>query len=61
MYAEERRQRIADLTQSEGRVVVADLADHFGVTRETVRRDLDELAAAGVFLYPEIGAFDAAE
>ena len=48
MYAEERRQRIADLTQSEGRVVVADLADHFGVTRETVRRDLDELEAAGV-------------
>lgn len=48
MYAEERRERIAELTRDEGRVVVADLADHFDVTRETVRRDLDELEAAGV-------------
>lgn len=48
MYAEERRQQIAELAQRDGRVVVADLADHFAVTRETVRRDLDELERAGV-------------
>lgn len=48
MYAEERRQRIAELARIDGRVVVGDLADTFEVTRETVRRDLDELEHAGV-------------
>lgn len=48
MYAEERRERIADLARVDGRVVVAELADRLGVTRETVRRDLDELEAAGL-------------
>lgn len=47
MYAEERRQQIAELARTDGRVVVADLAERFQVTRETVRRDLDELEREG--------------
>lgn len=43
MYAAERQQRIADLIAADGRASVADLAANFGVTSETVRRDLDTL------------------
>lgn len=47
MYATERQQHIRDLIASEGRVAVIDLARRFGVTTETVRRDLDLLETAG--------------
>ena len=43
MYAEERHQAIAELVASRGRVAVTDLATHFEVTTETVRRDLSQL------------------
>ena len=43
MYAAERRQAMAGLVTRRGRVSVADLAVEFGVTTETVRRDLDAL------------------
>jgi DeoR family fructose operon transcriptional repressor len=43
MYAAERRQAMAELVTRRGRVSVADLAVEFGVTTETVRRDLDTL------------------
>jgi DeoR family transcriptional regulator, fructose operon transcriptional repressor len=43
MYAAERQQAMAELVTSRGRVSVADLAVEFGVTTETVRRDLDTL------------------
>lgn len=43
MYAEERQQAMAELVARRGRVSVADLAAQFGVTTETVRRDLDLL------------------
>lgn len=59
MYAEERREQIAELARTDGRVVVADLADRFGVTRETVRRDLDELEAAGLIRRVHGGAITA--
>lgn len=48
MYAEERRRQIASLTAVEGRVSVADLAEKFDVTAETIRRDLTALHAEGV-------------
>ena len=48
MYAEERKQAIADLARDEGRVDVAELAARFGITAETVRRDLTQLEARGV-------------
>lgn len=47
MYATERQQLIKHLVTAEGRVVVVDLAQRFGVTTETVRRDLDLLESAG--------------
>jgi DeoR family fructose operon transcriptional repressor len=43
MYAEERQQAMAELVTRRGRVSVAELATQFGVTTETVRRDLDTL------------------
>lgn len=48
MYAEERRQAMADLARREGRVDVAGLAERFDVTTETVRRDLNDLEHRGV-------------
>ena len=48
MYAEERQQAIAELVLSRGRLSVLDLAATYGVTTETVRRDLSVLERAGV-------------
>jgi len=48
MYAEERRQEIAVLVRGEGRGDVAELATRFGVTPETIRRDLTELEGRDV-------------
>ena len=50
MYATERHEAIAAALLSAGRVSVADLADHFYLTTETVRRDLDALETAGLLL-----------
>jgi DeoR family fructose operon transcriptional repressor len=43
MYAVERRQEIATLVQERGRSDVTELASRFGVTPETIRRDLTDL------------------
>jgi DeoR family fructose operon transcriptional repressor len=48
MYAEERQQAIAALVISKGRASVAELAETYDVTTETVRRDLAALDKAGV-------------
>jgi DeoR family fructose operon transcriptional repressor len=48
MYAEERQQAIAALVTSEGRLSVSELAARFGVTTETVRRDLSVLERGGL-------------
>ncbi|WP_434812072.1 DeoR/GlpR family DNA-binding transcription regulator [Microbacterium sp. bgisy189] len=48
MYATERQDLIERLVGSDGRVAVIDLAARFGVTTETVRRDLDLLERAGL-------------
>jgi DeoR family transcriptional regulator, fructose operon transcriptional repressor len=48
MYAEERQQAIASLVMSQGRASVAELAQAYDVTTETVRRDLAVLDKAGV-------------
>lgn len=48
MYAEERRQAIAELARREGRVEGTALASRFDVTPETVRRDLTDLEHRGV-------------
>lgn len=43
MFQSERQREIVALTLKSGRVEVADLSERFGVTTETVRRDLSEL------------------
>ncbi len=48
MYAEERQQAIADLVARERRVSVSGAAHAFGVTTETVRRDLALLERHGL-------------
>lgn len=42
-FQSERQEEIAQLTLDAGRVEVADLAERFAVTTETIRRDLSEL------------------
>lgn len=59
MYAEERQQAIADLVAQRGRLSVADLADQFSVTTETVRRDLSQLERAGLVRRVHGGAIPA--
>jgi DeoR family fructose operon transcriptional repressor len=48
MYAEERQQEILREARAAGRVDVVTLAEQFGVTTETIRRDLTVLERAGV-------------
>ncbi|MGR7024298.1 DeoR/GlpR family DNA-binding transcription regulator [Geodermatophilus sp. URMC 62] len=48
MYAEERQQAIATLVVEQGRIAVTAVAEQFGVTTETVRRDLAVLERGGV-------------
>ena len=43
-----RQTAILDLARSEGRVAVEDLSQRFGVTLQTIRRDLTDLAEAGL-------------
>lgn len=42
-----RQPEILEIARAEGKVVVEDLAERFGVTVQTIRRDLTELAEAG--------------
>jgi DeoR family transcriptional regulator, fructose operon transcriptional repressor len=48
VYAEERQQAIASLVIAKGRASVAELAEAYDVTTETVRRDLAVLDRAGL-------------
>lgn len=43
-----RQTEILDIARLEGRVVVEQLADRFGVTLQTIRRDLSDLSDAGL-------------
>ncbi|WP_298835361.1 DeoR/GlpR family DNA-binding transcription regulator [uncultured Piscinibacter sp.] len=47
-FAAERQQRIAETLREHGRVEVASLAAEYGVSEDTVRRDLRQLAARGL-------------
>ncbi len=48
VLAVERKQYIKDKLQREKRVIVADLAEYFDVTEETIRRDLVKLESEGI-------------
>ncbi|WP_454197032.1 DeoR/GlpR family DNA-binding transcription regulator [Nocardia sp. Marseille-Q1738] len=60
MYAEERQQAIATLVGQRGRVSVTELSDQYGVTTETVRRDLAVLDRMGLVRRVHGGAVPAA-
>jgi DeoR family transcriptional regulator, fructose operon transcriptional repressor len=59
LYAEERQHAIAALVNRRGRVAVTGLAEEFGVTTETVRRDLDVLERSGMLRRVHGGAVPA--
>ena len=59
MYPEERQQAIAQLVTERGRLAVTDVAEQFGVTTETVRRDLAVLERAGMLRRVHGGAVPA--
>ncbi|RAG80962.1 D-beta-D-heptose 1-phosphate adenosyltransferase [Streptacidiphilus pinicola] len=59
MYAPERQQQILVLAQEQGRVDVPTLAEEFGVTQETIRRDLSALDKAGLLHRVHGGALPA--
>jgi DeoR family fructose operon transcriptional repressor len=59
MYAEERQHALAGLVAERGRVSVTSVAELFGVTTETVRRDLVVLERAGVLRRVHGGAVPA--
>src|SRR5215210_5555387 len=48
MFATERQHEIAELARTRGRVDVGALGRAFGVTTETIRRDLNRLEEVGV-------------
>jgi len=48
MMAEERRQKILSLLQTEGRVLVSNLSKVFNVSQITIRKDLDSLHSRGL-------------
>jgi DeoR family transcriptional regulator, glycerol-3-phosphate regulon repressor len=53
---EDRQEQILTILKLEGAVRIAALADAFGVTTETARRDLDQLARQGLILRTYGGA-----
>ena len=57
MSAEERQHRILALARREGRVEVSGAAVEFGVARETIRRDLNELERRGLVRRTHGGAY----
>ncbi len=59
MYAEERQEAITSLVMSKGRASVAELAQTYDVTTETVRRDLAALDRAGLLRRVHGGAVPA--
>lgn len=59
MYAEERQRTIVNLAMRFDRVAVTELAHRFGVTTETIRRDLDVLNRRGILRRVHGGAVPA--
>lgn len=56
MLIEERRQYILGLAQKHGRVLVEDLSESLGISRITIRKDLDHLQNRGVLQRTHGGA-----
>ena len=59
-FSSERRLAIVRLVDAQGRVRVGALSDRFGVSRQTIRKDLAVLAAQGrISIPPVLGAIAA--
>ena len=56
MLIEERRQYIVGLAQKHGRVLVEELSESLGISRITIRKDLDHLQSRGVLQRTHGGA-----
>jgi DeoR family transcriptional regulator of aga operon len=56
LLGEERKRKIAQLVESEGRVIVAELVKRFGASEVTIRTDLEALAATGALVRVHGGA-----
>ncbi|MFF5625651.1 DeoR/GlpR family DNA-binding transcription regulator [Microbacterium sp. LWH10-1.2] len=56
-----RKADLAAYVEQTGQVTVADLAEHFDVSIDTIRRDLDQLDREGVLIRTHGGAVSAAE
>ena len=56
MLIEERRQHILSLAQQQGRVLVEELSESLGISRITIRKDLDYLQRRGVLQRTHGGA-----
>lgn len=60
LLLDERQTRIQQLLEQSGRVLASELAESFGVSEDTIRRDLREMAAAGLCKRVYGGALKAA-
>lgn len=56
MLIEERRQHVLALLQQNGRVLVSELSDELGISRITIRKDLDYLEGKGLIQRSHGGA-----
>lgn len=61
MFAEERHRLITEQLANDGKVTVAQLAERFDITRETVRRDLAQLESENLLRRVHGGAVAASE
>ncbi len=59
MLTSQRKQHILDLLQRDGQVVAKDLSEHLGLSPDTIRRDLRELAEEGLLQRVHGGALPA--
>lgn len=59
MLVEERRRRIVEVVEANGRVMVNELAKQFGISSVTIRGDLEALAQAGSITRSHGGALPA--
>ena len=59
MLAIERKNEILGKLRAEQRVLVSELAAYYGVTEETIRRDLDKLEKEGFATKPTAAQFSA--
>jgi DeoR family transcriptional regulator of aga operon len=56
MLIDERRQHVLNLIQRDGRVLVSELSDSLGISRITIRKDLDYLQSKGLIRRTHGGA-----